>query len=77
MKDKLIKCQCCKKPMIDMFNRKYCSSCARFTSQLRRQISYYKTRLNAANIKLYGTENGAERIRDHTITVIKEVKNNE
>lgn len=59
----MIKCKCCNKKIEDMFNRKYCGSCSRFTFHLRQRLSYYKRQFKVVNKKLYGTENGAERIR--------------
>jgi len=60
---KKIKCECCKKEISDMFNRKYCGHCSRYTEKLRQKVSYFRRRFLIVNKKLYGTENGAQRIR--------------
>ena len=61
----MIKCACCKKEIEDMFNRKYCGHCSRYTEQLRKRVSYFRLKFKIVNKKLYGTEDGAQRIR-HT-----------
>ncbi len=60
---KIIKCVCCKKEMEDMFNRKYCSNCSIYLGKLQRNVAYYKLRFNKLNKKMYGVENGSQRIR--------------
>ncbi len=60
---KKIKCMCCKKEIENLFNRKYCNNCATFTLTLRSRLSYQKNKFKKLNIKLYGVENGQQRIR--------------
>jgi hypothetical protein len=58
-----IKCQCCKKIVEKIGNRKFCSNCALYSDKLRSQLSNYKRRFKDLNKKFYGQVNGAERVR--------------
>lgn len=61
MKNK--KCICCKTAKLIYGNQKYCNSCALFTRELRRQVSYYKHRKVEYCKLIYGTKSGSERLR--------------
>lgn len=58
-----MKCKCCKKADLELFSKKFCTPCSIYTRDIRRKITYYKKKSKDLCIRLYGVENGVERIR--------------
>lgn len=54
-------CECCRKSIEGRC--KFCSACSFYLKNIKAQNSYYKNKNKRLLIKLYGVDNGAERIR--------------
>ena len=59
------KCECCKR-RYEAWNKnqRLCGNCRSYINDLKRQLVYYKMRFRQLNKKIYGTEDGRQRIHN-------------
>jgi len=60
---KTIKCECCKREIEAMFRRKYCSPCAVYLTEIKKQLGYHRKVTKDLKILLYGQEKGSMRLK--------------
>ena len=68
---KKIKCVCCGRIITNYHGNRFCSKCALFHKNLVVKIGYLNNQLKQLRKKLYGVEDGSQRLR---LSKSKEIK---